>query len=142
MGSLASYPQHKLRGETMLEHIIFAIDNDHEPHVVAKFMRHCDTERAMMRMPALVQLIGCYKGQMERSYMLPAKCLDAVKDFIKYQESILRVPGDTRQPCVLEYVQTGERVSICAMREVSAIDAWGLDAWTYDPKADKYFACY
>lgn len=124
-----------------LEQMIFAIDNDHDAHVVAKFMRHCDTERAMMRMPELVQLIGCYKGQMERSYMIPSRYRDKVESFIKNQHSILLVPGDTRQDCVLEYMNDGSRESIGPMREVSCVEALQLDAWTYVPETGKYYTC-
>lgn len=124
-----------------LEQIIFAIDNDNDPHTVAKFMRHCDTERAMQRMPALVMLIGCYEGKLERSYMIPAMHLDKVKDYIKNQDSILRVPSDTRQPCVLEYMSSGMREGIGPMREVSAQEALQAMAWTYEPIEGKYYTC-
>ena len=124
-----------------MEQIIFAIDNDNDPHVVAKFMRHCDTERAMGRMWPISMVIGCYNGQLERSYIVLAQEFDKVKDYVKDQESILRVPADTRQPCVLEYLSTGERESVGPMREVSAQEALQAMAWTYEPIEQKYFVC-
>ena len=125
----------------MLERVIFAIDNDNDTHVVAKFMRHVDTLRAMGKIASVVQLIGCYKGQLERSYMIRADRFDLVADYVRHQESILLVPGDQRQPCVLEYLAGGDHVSVGPMRSVSAAEALQADAWTYNPNVDKYYIC-
>lgn len=124
-----------------LEQMIFAIDNDNCPHTVAKFLRHCDTERALMRMPELVLLIGCYNGVLERSYMIPSRYRDKVKDYIKGQQSVLFVPSDTRQECVLEYLECGSREGIGPMREVSCVEAMKLDGWTYVQDTGKYYTC-
>lgn len=124
----------------MLERIIFAIDNDRNPHQVAKFMRHMDALVAMDKAMPFVQTIGCYKGQLENSYMIYAKDLHHVQNYIENQECILRVPGDVRQPCVLEYPD-GSSESIGPMREVSAVEALQADAWTYVPGSGKYFVC-
>lgn len=123
----------------MLERIIFAIDNDQDPHVVAKFLRHVDTKRAMMDMHPMELCIGCYLGQLERSYMILAKDLHHVADYIQNQESILRVPGDTRQDCVLEYLASGEIIPLGPMRQVPATTALMHDAWTYHNGA--YYVC-
>lgn len=125
----------------MLERVIFAIDNDNDTHVVAKFMRHVDTLRAMGKIDPVVQLVGCYKGKLERSYMMRADQFEYVRDYIKGQESILRVPGDVRQPCVLEYLAGSKRVGLGPMREVQASEALQAEAWTYSPVSDKYFVC-
>jgi hypothetical protein len=123
----------------MLERIIFAIDNDTDAHVVAKFLRHVDTKRAMMQMQPVELCVGCYKGALERSYMVLAKDFHHVADFVKNQESILRVPGDTRQPCVLEYLEGGSVVPLGPMRRVSASEALVQDAWTY--YEGSYYVC-
>jgi len=125
----------------MLERVIFAIDNDNDTHVVAKFMRHVDTLRAMGKIDPVVQLVGCYKGQLERSYMMRADQLDYVSDYVRFQESILLVPGDTRQPCVLEYLETRERVGLGPMRQVSASEALQAEAWTYSQEQNAYYIC-
>jgi len=125
----------------MLERVIFAIDNDNDTHTVAKFMRHVDTLRAMGKIDSVVQLVGCYKGQLERSYMIRADQFEHVRDYIKGQESILRVPGDVRQPCVLEYLVGGERVSLGPMRQVPASEALQAEAWTYSQEQNKYYIC-
>jgi hypothetical protein len=123
----------------MLERIIFAIDNDMDAHTNAKFLRHVDTKRAMMEMHPMELCIGCYKGQLERSYMILAKDFHHVLDFIQNQESIMRVPGDTRQDCVLEFVESGETVPLGPMRRVSAAIAMLHDAWTYHN--GEYYVC-
>jgi len=124
---------------TMLERIIFAIDNDSDPHVNAKFLRHVDTKRAMMEMHPVELCVGCYKGQLERSYMILAKDFHHVLDYIKNQESIMRVPGDVRQDCVLEFVADGSVVPLGPMRRVDAHVAMMHDAWTYHD--GEYYVC-
>ena len=123
----------------MLERVIFAIDNDDDVHTVAKFMRHVDTLRAMNTIEPVEMLVGCYKGKLERSYMMRSDQFDHVSDYVKYQESFLLVPGDTRQPCVLDY--RGKREPVGTMRQVSAKDALQSDAWTYSETKGKYFVC-
>lgn len=125
----------------MLESVIFAIDNDNDTHVVAKFMRHVDTLRAMGKINPIVQLIGCYKGQLENSYLIRADQFHHVKEYVKGQESVLHVPGDSRQPCVLEFVASGKRVSVGPMHKVGPDYAMTRNSWTYNPAADSYFVC-
>jgi len=87
------------------------------------------------------QLVGCYKGQLERSYMMRADQFEYVRGYIQGQESILRVPGDMRQPCVLEFVSSGDRVALGPMRKVQASEALQAEAWTYSQEQDAYFVC-
>jgi len=128
----------------MLEHVIFAIDNGDDAHVTAKFLRRMDTLKAMgVLTTPVVQTIGCYKGQLENSYMMMAKDMHHVRDYVNWiegQESILRVPGDVRQPCELEF-SDGSVVSVGPMREASAVEALQAEAWTYVPTTGKYFVC-
>ena len=122
----------------MLERIIFAIDNDGDLHTNAKFLRHVDTKRAMNNMHPMELCVGFYGGKIERSYMILAKDFHHVFDYVKGQESVLRVPGDTRQPCTLEFLATGEVVSVGRMQQVTQPQAY-MDAWTYFD--GKYFIC-
>jgi hypothetical protein len=124
----------------MFAQVIFAIDNDDDIHAVAKFLRHVDTLQAMTKVGVVTQLIGCYKGKLEKSYMIREDQFKYVRRFTERQESVLLVPGDVRQPCVLEYAD-GDMVGIGPMRQVSAVEALQADAWTYNPKVDKYFVC-
>jgi hypothetical protein len=123
----------------MLERIIFAIDSDSDPHVNAKFLRHVDTQRALGNMSPVSLCMGSYNGVMERSYMVLAKDFQHVQDYVTGQESILRVPGDVRQPCVLEFLGSGERVPLSAMRKVDSKEAMMHDAWTYHDGG--YYVC-
>ena len=125
----------------MLNKIIFAIDNDTDVHVVAKFLRLIDTSRAMNTLQgAFVQCIGCYDGVLEVSYMMDERDYLRVVEKLGYtakQECIMHVPGDVRQPCTLEYSDVV--ASIGPMREIDALTALGLTAWTYIPATGKYF---
>lgn len=124
-----------------LEQVIFAIDNDANTHTVAKFMRHVDTLRAMGRIDTVNCLIGCYKGHLERAYMMRADQFHEVSEYVRGQETILRVPGDSRQPCVLDYLNSEDVVVLGPMREVSAMEALASEAWTYEQNSGKYFVC-
>ena len=108
----------------MLEHVIFAIDNGDDLHTQAKFLRHVDTLRATEKMMGtLYSGIGSYEGHLERCYMVLAVDYDRHFESLHYlsgQESVLRVPGDTRQPCTLHYKDLGA-VSIGAMRQVHGV---------------------
>jgi len=125
----------------MLERIIFAIDSPTDTYRVMQFAKHCATQKALGRMGKVQHLVGCYKGQLECSYMVRAIDWHHVKQFCLNQESILRVPGDVRQPCVLEYLSTGERVSVGPMAQVEPLKALQCDAWTYDLEKGKYYVC-
>jgi hypothetical protein len=127
----------------MLEKVIFAIDNDKDTHVVAKFLRYVDTEQVMGRFGPMQHLIGSYEGVMECSYMIDARDLPKVQMFISEQDSVLHVPADTRQPCHLKFIRESDwRDQVLGpMREVSDWDAMSLDAWTYNLATGKYFVC-
>ena len=129
-----------------LNKVIFAIDGNATTYAVAKFMRHIDTARAMGTLKGpFVQCIGMYDGELEPSYMMDE--LDYLKlvapmRFTKDQESILWVPGDTRQPCTLVCLTGYTSYAVLGpMREVTALEAFGLTAWTYVQATGKYFTC-
>ena len=123
----------------MLERVIFAIDNDIDTHVNAKFMRWVDTNRVMGKMGEMDLCIGCYNGVMERSYMILARDLHIVAEYIKGQESVLFIPGDVRQPCHLMYLADGSTLGLEPMVEVPYVDAIQAEGWTYCN--GKYFVC-
>ena len=108
----------------MLEYVIFAIDNGDDLHTQAKFLRHVDTLRATEKMDGtLYSGIGSYEGDLERCYMVLAADYDRHFEslyFLSGQHSVLRVPGDTRQPCTLHY-KDREPQSIGPMRQVQGI---------------------
>jgi len=105
----------------MLEYVIFAIDNGDDLHTQAKFLRHVDTLRATEKMKGTLHSgVGRYNDELERCYMVLASDFDRHfknLDYLSGQESVLRVPGDTRQPCTLHYANR-EPQSIGTMRQV------------------------
>ncbi|AYP28059.1 hypothetical protein [Lentibacter phage vB_LenP_ICBM3] len=127
----------------MLEKVIFAIDNDKDTHAVAKFLRHVDTEQVMGRFGPMQHLIGSYEGAMECSYMIDARDLPKVQRFIEYQDSVLHVPADTRQPCHLVFNRLSDQPNMMLepMREVSHAFALKQYAWTYNLATGRYFVC-
>lgn len=126
----------------MLNKIIFAIDNNTNTHAVAKFMRHVDTKRALGELQGgLVHCIGYWEGILEPSYMMDERDYRKFVEpmgFTDGQVCIMHVPGDTRQPCTLEY-QDGSTETLHPMHEVSKDVAKFLNAWTYVQDTGKYF---
>ena len=125
-----------------LERIIFSIDDYHNTHKLYKFLKFVDTERAMGKMSPVVPLIGSYEGKLEYSFMCLAKDYSKVESlgFTSNQNYVMRVPGDVRQSCDLEY-KNGYREDIGPMREVSYDVARASDGWTYNTQTGKYFVC-
>lgn len=122
-----------------LEKIIFAIDDDKNLHNVAKFLRHVDTQRAMGNIKPVVQCIGSWRNYLEKSYMMD---LVDYNEYVKpwgwavQQECVLIVPGDTRQPCTLQFA-SGQTRSVGPMVQTDV----PTGNWTYVIETDKYFYC-
>ncbi len=130
-----------------LEKVVFAIDNNSDTHVVAKFMRHIDTYRAMDKLNGpIVHCIGSWKDDegvvhLEPSYMMNAvDYYEVVKafGFTDKQDCILKVAGDTRQPCTLEF-KDGSQQALGPMTETD--QPLHHDNWTYVISSNKYFVC-
>ena len=128
-----------------LERVIFSIDQPHDLHVQAKFLRHLDTARAMDQLMGPVTLcIGSYQGVLEPSYMMLRIDFNKIvkpTEYIRDQESILTVPGDARQPCTLEYLQEDRKLGLGPLRKVSEEQLPHYDGWTYILQTGKYFTC-
>jgi hypothetical protein len=124
--------------------VIFSIDNSSDVHQQAKFLRYVDTLRAMGKLVGGVsQCIGCYKGTLERSYMMLLVDFDKQvrnSGFVTDQESFLHVPGDVRQPCVLEYQTSGVREALGPMSQ-TPMALSHHKSWTYKEEQGKYFVC-
>lgn len=130
-----------------LEKVVFAIDNNADTHVVAKFMRLMDTKRVMGDMKGkMVQCIGMWtdgegRRHMEPSYMVDARDyyeIVAPSGYVALQQCVLKVPGDTRQPCTLEF-PGGLTFGLKPMREIDDTD--GVTDWTYVIETGRYFTC-
>ena len=125
----------------MLERIIFAIDNGDDLHTRAKFLRHIDTARAMGTLRDGFQTaIGCWENILEASYIMSRRDYDQLVKplgFAAKQVCVLAVPGDTRQPCVLEF-SDGQRQAVGPMREIPK-DEPLPGAWTFVEGSGKYY---
>ena len=124
------------------EKVIFAIDNNTDVHAVAKFMRHIDTCRAMNTLKgSFTQCIGYWDGILEPSYMMDKVDYDKLVlplGFTQGQDCVLVVPGDTRQPCHLEFPNDDPLV-VGRMVEISKDEAKTANAWTFVQSTGKYF---
>lgn len=128
--------------------VIFAIDNGHDLHQQALFLRRLDTLRAMQKLrgPAL-PCIGYWMGQLERSYILH---VEDYKDhvvghhlarnsrWVKDQEAVVRVnnKGDAWL-CSNGLVK---RELLGQFRPIEAYLAHEMGAWTYVEEEGRYYA--
>ena len=122
----------------MLEHVIFAIDDNNSIHAVAKFTRYLDTLRATNKLDGgVTQCIGHWEGDLEVSYLMRKSDYDhyiSGRGWTDNQEAVLVVPGDTRQPCTL-VMKDGIIHSVGKMVEITK----PVGNWTYVPATGKYF---
>ena len=125
------------------EMIVFAIDNGHKLHERMKFLKHIDIARAMGTLKGVFHTcIGYWNGELENSYMMSASDYERLVKplgFTDKQICILRVSGDVRQPCFIEFPD-GDVENVGAMHEISADEAKRANAWTYVEGTGKYFA--
>jgi hypothetical protein len=123
--------------------IIFSIDNGYDLHTVAKFMRNIDTARAIGDLnSSFIQCIGSYKGKLENSFILDEsdyKRFVEEKGFTLGQETVLVVPGNTRQNCTLLYNDCSY-IELGPMRKFTKEEALKLEAWTYVIATDSYWS--
>lgn len=123
----------------ILERVIFCIDTS-DIHEYARAVRKLSEYEAMGKIAEVVPCVSMFEGKLEHSFMMLARDFDKhIRDlwFMDNQQCILRVPGDVRQPCVLEYLESGARLSIGPMRQVK--DHYGHQSWTYVIETDSYF---
>lgn len=127
-----------------LASVIFAIDASYSVHEQAKFLRYVDGLRAMGKLVGgVTQCIGSYNGTLERSYMMLLVDFDQYiryQGFVDAQESFLHVPGDTRQPCVLEYQASGVREALDVMSKTPMALSHHR-SWTYVEETGAYYVC-
>ena len=124
------------------ERVLFSIDNLHDIHEYARAVRKLSEFEVMGRIAEVVPCIGSFDGYLEPSFMVLAKDFDnVIRDmwFVDEQQTILRVPGDVRQPCVLEYLDSGARISIGPMKNIPSSQVGNYDSWTYVSETGLYF---
>lgn len=126
-----------------MPYVIFAIDNPHDIHAMAKFTRHVDTLRAMGKLRGgFASCIGYWEGTLEPSFIMDRDDFyDHIKPlgFVDGQICILECNGkDARQPCQLVYAD-GKRETVPPMRQASVDEAKRSNAWTYRMDTQQYF---
>ena len=125
-----------------MQYTIFSIDNAQDMRIMARFLRHVDTQAAMQKMTGrMLPLIGSWQGVMENSFIMLTVDYDKHvrhSGYVDNQECILHVPSDSRQPSVLE-LPCGNYHSVGVMRKVSKDAAMQHDSWTYNIELDSYF---
>lgn len=125
---------------SMLERILFSTDRT-DVRGIHQFTRYADQLRAMSKLTGSIETcLGMYEGVPELSFMCLVVDFDEhIRDsgFVSEQECFLRIPGDTRQPCVLEFQHTGVRQDIGPMKLVSNV--WDYESWTFH--RGKYYVC-
>lgn len=126
-----------------MNYVIFSIDNAHELHAKAKFLRYVDTLRAMDKLQGnMVLAIGYYKGVLEPSFVMLEQDFDEFvrhRGFVDGQESVLHV-WDKRMFCELEYLNSTQLDEHShRLYEVSAEEALTSEGFTYRPDLNKYW---
>ena len=85
-------------------------------------------------------LVGCYKGQDERSYIIDAvdNSLDDILTFAKQynQESILYLDNQRLATLIFD---KDNSVSLGKFKGVSESNATSRDAYTYNPSTNTYY---
>lgn len=129
---MENYPQ---------ERVIFSVDKPHLLNPYQKALRQLDTLRATVMTGTVTTIIGSYERKLEPSFMILATDWDdhvrkGLKEFMKEQKSILRVPGDVRQPCTLEFLDGSDSVVLGPMEQ-----GIGYEGWSYVLETGLFFNC-
>lgn len=119
-----------------MNYVLFSIDNVTDIHILAKFLRHFDTQRALMKTKGnLVQCIGMWKGKLEVSFLCREEDYEEfVKPlgFTNKQDCVILVSGP-KMECFIDDFFIGQ------MEEVSKEEAFRSEGFTYRPDLDIYW---
>lgn len=87
-------------------------------------------------------LIGCYKGQMEQSFIVNAKHFPEIAEWTNGEESILHLASNPRgvRKATLKYLD-GREESLGYFTAVGRDRAMSGDSWTFDPTSGEYYVC-
>ena len=144
----------------MGEYVIFAIDNDDNVHINAKFLRYVDERQVMGKMKGKMKLcIGSYKGKLERSYIMRWDDFMehiAESGYVDKQESILilrdgyygkvyatlKFNSAYNSDWPAEFPNVGyDDLFLGEFKSIPAHQAQYEEAWTYRPDLDLYYVC-
>ena len=131
-----------------MSNVLFSIDNVHDVHVLAKFLRYMDTANAMLKLKTpMVTLIGSYAGELEQSFMLNDEDFKEYVlklGFVKDQECVMIIRDEegTVMRCFLHYISdTGRDLAYVGnLVEVGKKEALANeDGFTYRPDVNNYW---
>ena len=125
-----------------LERIIFGIDKPEDIYHYAHAVQHLNQLEAMGKISMCIPCIGSFEGKLEPSFMVYAKEFDKHirgEHYIQEQESIMRIPGDDRQECTLEFLSNGDQLPIGRLTNIKDYAIARYDSWTYVIEAGRYF---
>ena len=91
---------------TYLEKVLFSIDNWDDLRTSMRFEKYLDIKVAMGDCRPVAKGIGMYNMDLEVCYMMDRVDFDKFvrdSDFVANQESFALIPGDVRQPVILEF---------------------------------------
>lgn len=87
--------------------------------------------------------LGVYKGQAEHSFIVSPEDFDAIvrgSDWIKGQESVLRVALGNKMECHLEFLDGRENEPLGHICQVSESEAIANGDYTYLPSSGVYYS--
>lgn len=123
-----------------MNYVLFSIDNVHDTHTLAKFLRHFDTQVAMGKTRGyLEQCIGSYEGSLELSFICNE---DDYRDFVvpfgatNHQKSVIIIQGYECWSCSYDLLIGEYMGTVRAVTKKKALKSVG---WTYRPNLDSYF---
>lgn len=124
-----------------MDYVIFSIDNDHDLHTKAKFLRQMDTLRAMGKLNDTMKLaIGSYQGKLENSYILTEGDFSShvlTSGFVDSQETFLYVGRQSLMPYQIKNSK-GEVLQEGSLRGHTKLPE-GVKDWTYRPDLNLYW---
>lgn len=124
--------------------VIFAIDNGHDLHTQAKFLRHLDTARSMGSLTKPVDLaIGCYQGHVERAYIMDTEDYARLVRPLTYtrgQESVLVVDSDGVASLSTPDLTAPLGVIGSLYRITTPFGHDPIDSWTFVEREGVYYA--
>lgn len=119
---------------------IFSIDNWHNPATLNRFLNHFLHHPE--RRDNLQPVIGVYKGAAEIAFIASPEDFAAIvagSDWIKGQESVLRVAMGNKMECHLEFADGRDDVPMGHMCEVTEKEAKANGDFTYLPSIGTYY---
>lgn len=116
-------------------YVIFCVGQ--RPQEIKRFMRW-----ALSNSLGFKPLHGCYKGALERSFIVNLNDMPKIARFIADQESVLILSDYNRADvpkATLFYLKTGKRESLGLFCQGTAKVKDHFESWTFDPMTGNYY---